>query len=152
MFLSKVPMRGYLFLSRLLRGMTLGVRAAVFDGEGRVFLVKHSYMPGWYLPGGGVDPGETLEEAMHRELREEGGIELTAPPELLGVYLNRAMSVRDHVAVYVCRGFRQVGEPVRNMEIVDSGFFAPDKLPDDATGATRRRLAEIAGGIRTADW
>jgi hypothetical protein len=37
------------------------------------------------------------------------------------------------------------------MEIVDSSFFAPDALPDDATGATRRRLAEIAAGAPAAE-
>ena len=41
------------------RGMTLGVRAACFDNEGRVFLVKHSYVPGWHMPGGGMERWET---------------------------------------------------------------------------------------------
>lgn len=61
-------------------GVTLGVRGMVIDGVGRVFLVKHSYIDGWYLPGGGVEVGETLPTALARELREEGNIELTDPP------------------------------------------------------------------------
>ena len=61
---------------RFARGMTLGVRAVVLDGENRVFLVKHSYVAGWHLPGGGVEVGETLRDALQRELAEEGRIEL----------------------------------------------------------------------------
>jgi 8-oxo-dGTP pyrophosphatase MutT (NUDIX family) len=133
--------------------MTLGVRGAVFDGEGRLFLVKHSYTPGWYLPGGGVEPGETAEEALQRELMEEGGIAATQPPQLFGIYLNRAISRRDHVAFFVCRQWRQERTPsVPNMEIVDSGFFPPADLPAGVTEATRRRIAEMDGAPHSPYW
>jgi ADP-ribose pyrophosphatase YjhB (NUDIX family) len=131
---------------RFSRGLTLGVRGLILDGEGRVFLVKHSYMAGWHLPGGGVEEGETLLEALERELREEGNIEPSAPPVLHAVYFNRRASRRDHVALYVLRSFRQTAPPQPNHEIVAHGFFATHELPHDTSRATRERIAEVLGG------
>src|SRR5437588_2259057 len=73
---------------RFARGMTLGVRAVVIDPQSRVFLVKHSYVAGWHLPGGGVEPGETIGDALARELLEEGGLSALEPPMLHGVFFN----------------------------------------------------------------
>ena len=86
--------------------MTLGVRGLVIDARNRVLLVRHTYVEGFYLPGGGVESGETLVEALERELSEEANVLLDAPPELFGMYFNRRFSVRDHVALYVARAFR----------------------------------------------
>jgi len=131
---------------RLSRGMTLGVRAVVIDDEGRVFLVKHTYIAGWHLPGGGVEPGETMLEALARELKEEGNIELAGPPILHGVFLNLRISRRDHVALFVVRSFRQPAPPLPDREIMAHGFFAPDALPSDASPGTRARIAEVMTG------
>ncbi len=128
---------------RFTRALTVGVRALIFDGEGRVFLVKHSYLAGWHLPGGGVEPGETLLAALERELREEGNVELTDPPTLHAVYFNRRTSRRDHVALYIVRSFRQTAPPQPNSEIVAHGFFAISELPVDTSRATRERIAEV---------
>jgi 8-oxo-dGTP pyrophosphatase MutT (NUDIX family) len=132
---------------RFARGLTLGVRAVVIDGNGRIFLVKHSYAEGWHLPGGGVEPGETLLEALRRELAEEGNIELVAPPALHGIFFHPMYSNRDHIALFVVRTFRQPSIPAPNHEIVAHGFFPPDALPIDATDGTRARLAEVLAGV-----
>ncbi len=131
---------------RFARGMTLGSRGLVLDEQGRVFLIKHSYVSGWHLPGGGVEVGETFVDALRRELMEEGRIELTGDPELHGVFLNNHASPRDHVAVYVVRQFRQDRAPESNREIIASGFFDVATLPEDTTIGTRLRIAEVLAG------
>jgi 8-oxo-dGTP pyrophosphatase MutT (NUDIX family) len=150
----RVPQKMFLTYARFRRGMTLGVRAACFDEGGRIFLIRHTYVRGWYLPGGGVEPGETMEQSLERELMEEGGIRLDAPAPLFGMYLNRHVSRRDHVGLYVAREWTLAAPPkVPNMEIAEVGFFAPAGLPDGTTEGTRRRLAEIAGTApRSAEW
>src|SRR3954468_1422938 len=88
------------FYWRFARAMTLGVRTLVIDGEGRIFLVKHSYVSGWQLPGGGAEGGESLTGAAARGRLGEGNIEVTAPPQLHGIFFNDRASRRDHVAVF----------------------------------------------------
>ena len=134
------------------RGMTMGVRAACFDETGRIFLVRHSYVPGWHLPGGGIERGETAPEALAKEMREEGNLALGAPPILLHVYFNRQTSKRDHVLLYRCNGVTQTAPRLKDREIVEAGFFALDDLPIGVTAATGRRLAEIAGQAPFADY
>ncbi|GJD42239.1 RNA pyrophosphohydrolase [Methylobacterium cerastii] len=135
------------------RGMTLGVRGAAFDPQGRVCLVRHTYVTGWQLPGGGVERGETAPEAMAREFREEAEIALApgAALRLHGFYRNRAASPRDHVALYVAPAFTVLGEKRPDREIAACAFFALDALPDATTRATVARLREIRDGLPPAD-
>jgi 8-oxo-dGTP pyrophosphatase MutT (NUDIX family) len=135
------------------RGMTLGVRAVVLDASNKVFLVKHSYVSGWHLPGGGVETGESFGGALRRELLEEGRIELTGEPTLHGLFFNSHVSRRDHVAVYIVRHFRQDRLPEPNHEIIACGFFEADALPAETTQGTRLRISEVLEGrARTATW
>jgi len=140
--LTRVAHTAYFFI----KGMTVGVRAACYDDQGRIFLVRHSYIPGWHMPGGGVERRETVGQALAKELREEGNLELTAPPELQHVFFNSRTSKRDHVVFYRCQ-VRQTAPRMPDREIVESGFFALDALPVGTTSATRRRLAELSGEV-----
>ncbi len=158
--LEKPRSLGQRLLSRLLhiyfrfaRGMTFGVRAVVLNERGEVCLVRHTYIPGWYLPGGGVEVGETMLEALERELSEEAGVVLDQRPSLHGLFLNRRISRRDHVALFVVHSFSIAHAKQPDREIAEAGFFPLDHLPEGTTPATRRRLAEVVSGQPPAtDW
>ncbi|WP_294537998.1 NUDIX domain-containing protein [uncultured Rhodoblastus sp.] len=139
---QKIVRQAQRALGLLTRPATLGVRAIALDAAGRVFLVRHTYTPGFYLPGGGVESGETALAALARELSEEGGLECSEPPRLIGFYYNPRHSRRDHVALYVANNVRQTRNRAPDWEIAESGFFALDALPAEATVSTRARLAE----------
>jgi len=125
------------------RPMTLGTRILITDEADRVLLLEHTYVPGWYMPGGGVDTGETIQAAAHRELLEETGLAAEAL-SLFGFYYNTTASRRDHVALFLARDWsRRVEISVPNREIRRIGFFPRDALPEDTTASTRRRLAEV---------
>ena len=135
------------------RGMTLGVRGLALDSENRVFLIRHTYVRGWHLPGGGVELGETLRQSLERELSEEANIAMTGEPVLLGLYFNRHASRRDHVAVYVIRQFRQTAPKRLGNLIVGAGFFPAADLPQGTTQGTRARIMEALGlNPVTSDW
>ncbi len=135
--------------ARITRGMTLGSRAVVLDDKGGVALVRHTYSAGWILPGGGVEPGETLAAAALREIREEAGI-IGEAPILYGMYSNEPVFKGDHVACFIVRRFTQM-EWKPNLEIAEARFFPVTSLPADTTGGTRRRLAEILDGAAQSE-
>jgi 8-oxo-dGTP pyrophosphatase MutT (NUDIX family) len=143
---QRVRTGAHLFVAGVRRRITLGARVALFDGD-RVLLLRHTYLPDWHFPGGGVEPGETAAESGAREMIEETGIEATGRLGLVGLYHNRnGATVRDHVALFLGREFR-VARPFRpNHEIAAIGWFGPADLPDDIDPGTARRIAEIVGG------
>jgi ADP-ribose pyrophosphatase YjhB (NUDIX family) len=136
-------------LWRVRRPMTLGVRGLVCDEHGRVLLVRHTYVDGWHLPGGGVEHGESALEALKRELAEEGGVEALLT-QIVGFYSNHARFRHDHVVLYRVVEWRPCA-PHETGEIAERGFFAVDVLPADVTPGTRRRLAEVFGGAPQSD-
>ena len=133
-------------------GRTLGVRGLVLDHDDRVALVLHTYLDGWYLPGGGVNPGESYDQALTRDLREEIGLDTFRIERVLGVYHDTVTLKDDHVVAYVVRATASA-PPLKTadpFEIEAVGWFALDSLPDDLSPATARRIADFKAGVTGA--
>jgi 8-oxo-dGTP pyrophosphatase MutT (NUDIX family) len=122
----------------------LSVRGLVIDAEGQVFLIRYTYTPGWHLPGGEVIQGESSVMALARELEENGNILVSGKPQLHGLFFNERSGA--HVACYVIRDFRRTETSDFGRSIAEASFFAPDRLPDVPSRATRERLDEILSG------
>ncbi|NDC38277.1 MAG: NUDIX domain-containing protein [Proteobacteria bacterium] len=128
------------------RPITLGVKGVLLDGDGRVLLVRHTYQPGWHLPGGGVKKWESLADAAIREVWEETGHQVSdASPEVFGVYANFSEYKSDHVAVFLFRQWQVLPDAPKSPEISEFGFFSVSSLPEGTTAATQRRLRELLG-------
>ncbi len=135
---------------RFSRPLTAGARVLVIDERNRVLLVRHTYMPGWYLPGGGVEGGETMRAAAERELWEEVGVTPKEALEFFSLYANFAEFKSDHVSLFVLRAFEMRAQP--NREIAEFGFFALDALPAETSNATRVRIQEVMEGLPPNDY
>jgi len=131
---------------RITRPRTIGVRAVLLDAEDRIALVRHTYIEGWYLPGGGVKKGEAVVDALHRELAEEVAIEGATVERVLGVYHSRREGKDDHVIVYVVRAMADTLRGADALEVAGAGWFDPDALPAGTPPATLRRIEEWRAG------
>lgn len=129
----------YCFLFRPIR---MGVRVMMIQ-DGKVWLVRQTYTPGWYMPGGGLKKGETLEEAARREAREETGAELHEVT-LMGAYSNLVEWKTDHNILFLCTDFEFKGKP--DAEIAELRAFALDDLPDNLWPGHKQRVEEFLAG------
>ncbi len=107
---------------------TVGVRALILK-DNKILLVRHTYIDGWYLPGGGVNAHESAQQAVVREAREEVGGIASEPVKLLAAYFNTKP------------GWAEIR------------WFDVDQLPSDATISTKRRIEEhVFGAILEDCW
>ena len=114
----------------------IGVSAVILQ-EGRVLLAHRRDIDWWNLPGGGMELGETVEETLYREVREETGLDVEIE-QLVGVYSKPqkqeiVLSFRCHIVA---------GEPTATAESRECRFFAPDKLPRNTLPKHRQRVED----------
>ena len=110
-----------------------GASAIVTDDQGRILLQRRSDNARWALPGGVMDIGESIGQAIVREVREETGIEV-APEDIVGVYSDPGHvftyddgEVRQQFSVcFVCRIIG--GELQVSKESSEVAFFSPEEI------------------------
>jgi 8-oxo-dGTP diphosphatase len=121
---------------------TVGVIALVRDEEGRILLLKHTYRPGWPwgLPGGGLRAGETLEECLRREVREEAGLQIEVD-ELLSAAARTDRKLID--LIFACHPLpgQTLATFKPNAEVEEARFVSPDDLPAEVSDGQRRLIS-----------
>jgi 8-oxo-dGTP diphosphatase len=132
----------------------VGVGAIIVDSQGRLLLARRGPKAKnerglWEFPGGSVELGETLAEALRREMREEFGIEIV---------VGQLLDVVDHILkeegqhwvspTFICTiasGEPHIREPEKCAEI---GWFPTDKIPSELTKITRQNLVHYLQHIK----
>ncbi|MHB8644583.1 MAG: DUF952 domain-containing protein [Thermomicrobiales bacterium] len=128
----------------------VGVNAVIFDDAGRVLLTKRADNLLWCMPGGHVNLGETVAEAVARETVEETGL-VVAPGRIVGVYsdprvgLRIGHGLRYHIVLIAVECQVIGGTLGRSDETLDEGWFDPDDLPP-LVPAHYQRIADARAG------
>ncbi|MBL8063062.1 MAG: NUDIX domain-containing protein [Anaerolineales bacterium] len=120
----------------LLRPIRMGVRVLMLQDD-KVWMIRHTYMSGWHLPGGGLKKWESLDQAARREAREETGAEL-GDISLLGTFTAHVQWNTDHTIVFLCKDFKITGKS--DGEIAEVRVFPLDALPENVFRPHRHLL------------
>ena len=118
--------------------------------DGKVLLVKTSYSKWLTFPGGGIKRGETAEEAVKRELREETGVEVLKC-HLVGEYANSDEYKNDYISLFYIDDFK-VGDKNNSIEIDSVSFYSLNDLPKNVSPATRKRIKIDPQKVEQGQW
>ena len=137
---------GFKIYCYLFRPIRMGVRVMMVEGD-QAWLVRHTYLNGWFLPGGGLNKWESLDQAARREAREETGAEL-GDITLLGVFTSYRQWKTDHTAVFLCKDFKFEGGS--DAEIAELKLFPITQLPENMYDLHQNVLKKyLTGEIRS---
>lgn len=125
---------------KIFKPVTVGSRAIITDGTNRILLVRAKDDGLFYIPGGGVKKGESMEQAAIREIKEECCVEVN-DLKILSVYSNFIEHKNDHIALFF--GITNA-IPRPNGEISEAKFFSADSLPSNISKGSARRIKEYA--------
>ena len=137
----------------VLRHPVVGVAVAAQTAGGRWLLIRRRDTGDWALPGGTLEWGETLQEAVHRELLEEAGALVEGALELSGVYSKPERDYRFHaVTVLVRARVSEPHQPPKNpLEIAEVRLFESAELPTALSLAMTDLLADARAGRRARE-
>lgn len=124
---------------------TYGARAILLN-EANILLVKNINVNHWSLPGGKIDKGETPEECLLRELKEELSLSIEKIDCKLGEYISNNEGKRDTVYIFVAKLLSSTFQ--KQWELEDAQWFPLSNLPDNISSATSRRISEFQNGSR----
>lgn len=121
----------------LIRAKTVGVRGLVINEDQQILLIKHTYKPGWHMPGGGVNSYEHPLDALKRELQEEACILVTEDnPRLIGIFHQRYFWHDDYPLMYIIHHYEPIHNAQPDFEIEEIRWFNLDQLESIATTET----------------
>jgi 8-oxo-dGTP diphosphatase len=140
----------------VLRRPVTGIVAAARIEDGRWLLIRRGDTGTWAMPGGTLEWGETLRDALRRELREEAGVESFRFERLVGVFSRPDRDPRFHAVTVVAQVTAEAPTraPMNALEIREVGLFADADVPDLAMGMNDMLNAArevIAGGAAVVE-
>ena len=138
----KILYFGFKVYCFIFRPVRMGARVVMIQNN-EVLLIRHTYLNGWFLPGGGLKRRETLEQAARREAYEETGAELKEVT-LIGIFSNFIQWKTDHTTLFLCNDFEITGKP--DGEIAEVRAFPLDKLPTDMFSVHRGLMEKYRTG------
>lgn len=137
--------------------LVLAASGIIRDGAGRVLLIRRGDNGRWAIPGGMMEPGESIAECLVREMREETGLEVE-PVRLTAIYSDPAyghvvLANGDElyavVVAFECRVLS--GTPCADGdESLEVTYFPPDALPDSLIPIQRIRIQDALAGREAA--
>ncbi len=110
---------------------------AIIERDGRYLLARRRDIGWWNLAGGGLESGETVEQGLLREVREEVGIPVEIE-RLVGVYSKPQK--QEVVLTFLCHPVADAGVPGTSDEVSETGWFAPGEWPEPLLPKHRERL------------
>jgi 8-oxo-dGTP diphosphatase len=116
---------------------------AVIERDGHFLLARRRDIGWWNLAGGGLEAGETVDEGLAREVREEIGVEIEIV-RLVGVYSKPRK--QEIVLAFLCHLRDPQAQPMTSEEVSEVGWFLPEALPTDLLPKHRQRLEDVLLG------
>lgn len=120
----------------------MGVRVLMIQDD-KVLLIRHTYLKGWFMPGGGLNRNESLEQAARREAKEETGADL-GEVNLLGIFTSDKDWKTDHTVVFLCKDFQITSK--HDAEIAEMKFFSLNDFPKGMYSPHRKLIEKYKLG------